>query len=135
MPNSKKPLTASELITRAVISDSRKRAKELAAHVKATAAELQSGVVLEAGHVKQAVTENIGIHQQLDSQTFGLLMARFDTIEKQNDKQLELLQDHIKVDDAVHTVVNRHSTYFSILALGIPVGIAGIMNKLGWKVL
>lgn len=66
-------------------------------------------------------------------QNFQLLMARFDRIEHQNDEQLRLLSAHIQEDEAVHKVVERHSTYFSIFALGIPVGVAAIMHKMGWK--
>jgi helix-turn-helix protein len=66
-------------------------------------------------------------------QNFKFLMSRFDRIEHQNDEQLTLLRQHIEVDAVVHKVVERHSTYFSVLALGIPVGITALMHKLGWK--
>jgi len=69
----------------------------------------------------------------LTDQNFQFLMSRLDRIEAQNDQQLKLLGKHVEADDKVHKVVERHSTYFSVLALGIPVGIAAFMNKLGWK--
>jgi hypothetical protein len=68
-------------------------------------------------------------------QNFKFLMARFDNIEQQNGEQLTLLRAHIEKDEAVHKIVERHSTYFGILSLGIPVGIASFMHKMGWKAL
>jgi len=69
----------------------------------------------------------------MNSQSFALLLARFDTIESQNKDQLELLEKHIEKYDKTAKVVERHSTYFSICLLGIPVGFAALANKLGWK--
>jgi len=66
-------------------------------------------------------------------QNFSFLMKRFDRIEVQNDEQLKLLRTHIEQDEAVHKIVERHSTYFGILSLGIPVGLAAFMHKMGWK--
>ena len=71
----------------------------------------------------------------INGQTFALLMARFDTLEKQNDEQIKLMGKHIEDDTKVHNVVERHSTYFSILSLGIPTGIAYALNKMGIKIL
>jgi hypothetical protein len=68
----------------------------------------------------------------MDAQAFALLMARFDTIEKQNDDQLKLLSDHIKEDDKAHATVERHSTYFAIMSLGIAPLSAYLGHKLGW---
>ena len=68
-------------------------------------------------------------------QNFKFLMARFDNIEQQNSEQLTLLRAHIEKDESVHKIVERHSTYFGILSLGIPVGIASFMHKMGWKAL
>jgi hypothetical protein len=69
----------------------------------------------------------------LTDQNFKFLMDRFDRIEKQNDEQLKLLGKHVDDDAKVHAMVERHSTYFSILTLGVPVGIAAFLNKMGWK--
>ena len=66
-------------------------------------------------------------------QNFKFLIERFDRIEQQNTDQIKLMQAHIEKDDAVHKIVERHSTYFGIISLGIPVGIASFMHKMGWK--
>jgi len=66
-------------------------------------------------------------------QNFTFLMKRFDRIEVQNDEQLKLLRDHIEKDEKAHKILERHSTYFGILSLGIPVAIATLMNKMGFK--
>jgi len=71
----------------------------------------------------------------INAQTFELLMKRFDTLEQQNHEQLVLLGKHVEEDSKVHTVVERHSTYFSILSLGIPAGIAYALSKMGIKIL
>jgi hypothetical protein len=85
------------------------------------------------------------VHGEIQPQAFELLMARFDHLERQNDTQILLLakqneiqtvliNQHIEVDAKVHKVVERHSTYFSLGALGIPVIGSYIANKfLGWK--
>ena len=70
---------------------------------------------------------------KMNDQSFQLLMSRFDTIEKQNDDQLKALRTHVEADDKVHIVVERHSTYFGLLGLGIPAATAYIANKLGFK--
>jgi hypothetical protein len=81
----------------------------------------------------------------MSGQSFQLLLARFDTIEQQNAAQLLLMQtqnnsylkalsDHIVADSLVHKIVERHTTYFSIGALGIPAIGSYLANKfLGWK--
>lgn len=69
----------------------------------------------------------------LTDQNFKFLIDRFDRIEQQNTDQLKLLAKHLEEDSKVHKIVERHSTYFGILSLGIPVGIAAFMNKMGWK--
>jgi hypothetical protein len=69
----------------------------------------------------------------VSDQNFKFLMSRFDRIERQNDEQLKLLGKHVEDDELVHKVVERHTTYFGLLTLGIPVGIAAFINKMGWK--
>jgi len=64
-----------------------------------------------------------------DEQVFTLLMARFDTIEEQNDAQLALLNEHIKVDNAVHAVVVQHSTYWSIMRWSL-AAIGGLVTSI-----
>jgi hypothetical protein len=70
--------------------------------------------------------------EELPPQLFTMLMKRFDTIEKQNDDQLKLLSAHIKEDDRAHEIVERHSTYFAIMSLGIAPLSAYLGHKLGW---
>ena len=85
---------------------------------------------------KQTAVEAVAMQlAALTAQNFEFLMKRFDRIEVQNDEQLKLLREHIENDVAVHKIVERHSTYFGILSLGIPVGIAAFMSKMGWKAL
>jgi cellulase/cellobiase CelA1 len=72
---------------------------------------------------------------KINAQTFELLMERFNTIEAQNNEQLRLLGKHIEEDAKVHGVVERHTTYFSFLALGIPAGVTYIINKMGIKLI
>jgi hypothetical protein len=69
----------------------------------------------------------------MDPQTFTLLMARFDTIEAQNKQQLELMSDHITEDSKVHKVVERHTSYFKLLSLGLAPTAAYLATKLGLK--
>ncbi len=67
----------------------------------------------------------------MDDQTFTLLMDKLKTIEQQNQTQLELMQAHIKEDNKVHRVVDRHSVYFSFFSVGIPAGLSYLGKKLG----
>lgn len=53
-------------------------------------------------------------------------------MEKQSENQDRLIQAHIAEDKKVHQVVDRHSVYFSILSLGIPVATAYVAKKLGF---
>jgi hypothetical protein len=70
----------------------------------------------------------------MDPQAFALLMDRFDTIEKQNEKQIELIEDHVKQDNATRIIVERHTTYFGLMSLGLaPLG-AYIFGKLSGKI-
>ncbi|MGH9910323.1 MAG: hypothetical protein ACRD32_06745 [Nitrososphaerales archaeon] len=69
----------------------------------------------------------------MDEQAFALLLSRFDTIEEQNRLQLELMQEHIKIDNKVHRVVERHSAYFRMIGLGVPAVTGWIAYKLGIK--
>jgi hypothetical protein len=70
----------------------------------------------------------------VNDQTFDLIMARFDTIEGQNVEQLRLQAAHIKDDNKVHRIVERHSAYFGILSFGIPAAMAYVGTKLGVKI-
>ena len=67
----------------------------------------------------------------MDQQAFTLLMAELATIKEQNKQQIDLIHGHIKDDAAVHAVVDRHSTYFKTIGLGVPGILAWITKKLG----
>lgn len=67
----------------------------------------------------------------MNPEVFELFRDRFDNIEKQNNEQLQLLRKHIEEDNKTHKVVERHTIYFQIFTLGIPVAIAYISKKLG----
>lgn len=60
-------------------------------------------------------------------------MTELQTIKGQNTRQLELIEAHIKDDEKTRTVVDRHSTYFALLSLGLVPLSAHIANKLGLK--
>jgi len=68
----------------------------------------------------------------MEPQAFELLMARFDTIEKQNEEQLKLIHTHLKDDADTKTIVDRHSTYFAIMSLGSAPLLAYVGHKFGW---
>ena len=67
----------------------------------------------------------------MDNQVFSLLMARFDTLEAQNNAQIQLIQAHVEADEQVHKVVERHSAYFKLVGLGVPTFLGWIAYKLG----
>lgn len=69
----------------------------------------------------------------MDNDTLTLIRDRLSRIEAQNDEQLALLRDHIEIDAKAHAVVERHSTYFSVLGITIPVIVTYIATKLGLK--
>lgn len=69
----------------------------------------------------------------MEQQAFELLLARFDTVERQNEEQLRLIQKHVKEDAETKTVVDRHSTYFALLSLGSAPLLTYLAHKLGWS--
>jgi hypothetical protein len=75
----------------------------------------------------------IGRELTMNDQTFTLLMARFDTLEEQNRMQLELMDKHVEKDDAVHSVVERHSAYWKLVLVGLPMVGGYLASKIGWK--
>ncbi len=77
--------------------------------------------------------KKLGREGKVNDQTFALLMARFDTLEEQNRLQLELMAKHVELDDKVHAVVERHSAYWKLVLMGIPLVGGAIAAKLGWK--
>jgi hypothetical protein len=72
----------------------------------------------------------------MDQQQFEMFMKRFDTIESRSTEQhstlTQLLEGHVILDDKVHTTVERHSTYFKLLFMGIPLVGTAIAKKMGW---
>lgn len=108
-------------------------AARVASKAESVAATVAAKVEGAAYNIASALGQEARRTDQINSQTFSLLMARFDTLERQNDEQMKFLQTHIRDYEKTRTIVERHSTYFSILALGIPVGIAALVHKMGWK--
>jgi hypothetical protein len=70
----------------------------------------------------------------MDAQAFALLMAELKTIKSQNEKQLDLMIKHVDDDNKVRVIVERHSTYFGLMSLGIAPLAAFVAHKLGWKI-
>jgi hypothetical protein len=79
---------------------------------------------------KQAVSSRT--QGGVNDQTFDLIMARFDTLEHQNQTQLDLLEKHVEKDDAVHKVVERHAAYWKLFLVGIPLAGSALGKKMGW---
>lgn len=70
----------------------------------------------------------------MNDQVFQLLqtqhkeiLGRFDRLEAAHD-------EHLKEDHAVHKMVERHTLYFNIALLGIPVVIGAIAKRLGFEI-
>lgn len=68
----------------------------------------------------------------MDSQAFQLLRDQHTETLQRFDKLEGLLAAHTEEDSKVHNVVDRHSTYWSILFLGIPTLIAFVGRKTGF---
>jgi tetrahydromethanopterin S-methyltransferase subunit F len=69
----------------------------------------------------------------IPEQVFELLLKRFDTIEAQNNRQLELIEKHVNDDVKTREIVDRHTTYFGLMSVGIAPLAAYIATKMGWK--
>jgi len=69
----------------------------------------------------------------MDKEVFDLFMSRFDSIEATNKQFLDLVGKHVEADNKVHAVVERHSTYWKFLFMGIPLLSGAVATKLGWK--
>jgi hypothetical protein len=73
---------------------------------------------------------------EIPDQVFKLIMQRFDTLEEQHKTRFDslesLLKNHVEKDAAYYTTVDRHSTYFAIISLGIAPAVAYFTHKLGW---
>lgn len=61
----------------------------------------------------------------------SMLRDRLARIEQQNDTQTQLLRQHVKETDQIRKIVDRHSVYFKIATLGIPILSAYLARKLG----
>ncbi len=64
---------------------------------------------------------------------FQVFMERFDRIEATHKEYLKEMASHVKADNEVHAVVERHSTYWKLILLGLPVAGSAIAAKMGWK--
>ena len=73
----------------------------------------------------------MAVEDQVNPQTWELLMDRFDTLEGQNKEQLDLLRAHITDDAKVHKIVDRHSTYFKAASICLAPVVAFIGQKIG----
>ncbi|MGL5935951.1 MAG: hypothetical protein ACRCZI_10060 [Cetobacterium sp.] len=69
----------------------------------------------------------------MDELTQTLLMTALEDIKKQNQAQIDLLHAHMKDDSAVKAVVERHSTYFKLIGVGLMPVVAYVASKLGLK--
>ena len=70
----------------------------------------------------------------MEDQVFKLLMQRFDTLELQNKAQIDLMSDHIEKDNATRIIVERHTTYFGLMSLGLAPLAAYIAGKITGKI-
>lgn len=68
----------------------------------------------------------------MEDHVFKMIMQRFDTIELLHREHLERMEKHVESDNEIHAVVERHSTYWKLLSLGIPVVGAALAKKMGW---
>lgn len=69
----------------------------------------------------------------MDNQVLRLLMQRFDTLEDQNKRMINLFIEHDKEDRKMAKLVERHNTYFGIMGLGLTPVIGWIAYKLGFS--
>ncbi len=60
-------------------------------------------------------------------------MKRFDTIEAQNQEQLDVISAHISDYNKVAKSVERHGVYFKLMGGGVGFLAAAVAAKLGWK--
>lgn len=66
---------------------------------------------------------------QAHDESFRLIMARFDAVDRDNKDIKDQLAGHIEDDNAVHKIVNRQSTYWGLL-----IGIGGpfVLGVVAW---
>lgn len=50
-----------------------------------------------------------------EDHTFDLIMSRFDKVDEDNAAIVKSVDEHVKKDNEVHKVVERHSTYWGLL--------------------
>lgn len=73
----------------------------------------------------RTAVERIHAHEHDDA--FKLMMDRFDRVDKDNKEIQDGLTMHIKDDNEVHKVVDKHSTYWGLLiGLGLPLVVGAI---------
>ena len=66
--------------------------------------------------------------EQISDRSFQLIMARFDTLEKQNKEQTRLLEEHKILDNNVHDIVLKHESYWNVMKWGVgPTGVGAAL--------
>lgn len=65
----------------------------------------------------------------MDDQAFDLLMLELKDLKKGQGELRELMEEHNKLDMTVHKIVDRHSTYFSIIS---PFALASVAVVVAW---
>ncbi len=69
-------------------------------------------------HAKKPVRRRTSMtpsEYQAHDESFRLIMARFDGVDKDNKDIKTALDKHVQDDAKVHTVVTKHSAYWSLL--------------------
>lgn len=67
---------------------------------------------------------------KIPDQLFAMMMKRFDTVEAQNNKQLLLIEAHVKQDDETRAIVERHSTYFGFMSMALGAVVVNTVHTL-----
>jgi hypothetical protein len=92
------------------------KAKETAALVVSVAEALKHETQTQQRELRSAT-----------DQAFELMMKRFDVIEDQNDKQLIVMAEHVKIDNAAHEILQRHATYWKLVIAPMAAILTGLV--------
>ena len=69
----------------------------------------------------------------INEQTFQMILERFDRVDKDNEAIMSRLAAHVRDDEEVHKVVQKHSSYWGLLfAIGGPI-VIGLLVTLATK--
>lgn len=66
---------------------------------------------------------------QAHEEAFQLILARFDTVDKDNKEINDSLKTHVADDLKVHATVSTHSTYWALL---IGLGTPAVLGMVAW---